>query len=89
MAHITGGGLEANCMRIIPEGLSIKVDYSSWRREHIFDLVASAGVDEDEMRKVFNLGVGYVMIASETETPKIIKHLEDSGESPKTIGSVV
>jgi phosphoribosylformylglycinamidine cyclo-ligase len=89
MAHITGGGLEANCMRIIPAGLSIKVDYSSWKREHIFDLVASAGVEENEMRKVFNLGIGYVMVASETEAPKIIKHLEDLGEYPQIIGEVV
>ena len=89
MAHITGGGLEANCMRIIPEGLSIKVDYSSWKREHIFDLVASAGVDEMEMRKVFNLGIGYVMIASSAEAPKIIKHLESLGELPRIIGVVV
>ena len=88
MAHITGGGLEANCMRIIPEGLSIKVDYSSWKREYIFDLVASAGVDEAEMRRVFNLGIGYVMIASDSDTPKVIKHLESLGESPKIIGEV-
>jgi len=88
MAHITGGGLEANCMRIIPEGLSISVDYDSWKREHIFDLVASAGVDEDEMRRVFNLGIGYVMIASDTEAPKIMKHLEELGEYPKIIGVV-
>ena len=89
MAHITGGGLEANCMRIIPQGLSIKVDYSSWKREHIFNLVASAGVDEMEMRKVFNLGIGYVMIASSAEAQKIIKHLESLGECPKIIGVVI
>ena len=88
MAHITGGGLEANCMRIVPEGLSIKVDFDSWKREYIFDLIASAGVDEGEMRKVFNLGIGFVMIASETEAPKIIKHLESLGEQPRIIGIV-
>jgi len=89
MAHITGGGLEANCMRIIPEGLSIKIDYTSWKRESIFYLVASAGVKEEEMRKVFNLGIGYVMIASNTEAPKIIKYLEYLNENPKIIGEVV
>jgi len=89
MAHITGGGLEANCMRIIPEGLSIKIDYSSWKREYIFYLVASAGVNENEMRRVFNLGIGYVMIASDSEAPKIMKYLELLGENPKIIGEVV
>ena len=89
MAHITGGGLEANCLRIIPEGLSIKIDYNSWKREHVFDLIESAGVEEDEMRRVFNLGIGFVMIASEGEAQKIIKHLESLGESPRIIGEVV
>jgi phosphoribosylformylglycinamidine cyclo-ligase len=88
MAHITGGGLEANCMRIIPAGLSIKIEYSSWKREYVYDLVASSGVDENEMRKVFNLGIGYVMVASDTEAPRIIKHLECLGELPKIIGEV-
>ena len=89
MAHITGGGLEANCMRIIPKALSIKVDYSTWKPEYIFDLVAYAGVEEDEMRKVFNLGIGYVMITKDSEAAKIIKHLEGLGEFPKIIGEVI
>jgi phosphoribosylformylglycinamidine cyclo-ligase len=89
MAHITGGGLEANCMRIIPKGLSINIDYSSWKQEHRFGLVASAGIEEEEMKRVFNLGIGYVMIASETEAPNIIKHLEELGESPRIIGDVI
>ena len=88
-AHITGGGLEANCMRMIPAGLSIGIDFDSWKREHIFDLIAGAGVTGDEMRKVFNLGIGFVIIASDTETPKIIKHLESLKESPITIGEVI
>ncbi|MCL1874991.1 MAG: phosphoribosylformylglycinamidine cyclo-ligase [Synergistaceae bacterium] len=89
MAHITGGGLEANCMRVVPEGLSIRVDYSSWKREYIFDLVASAGVEENEMRRVFNLGIGYVIIAADDEAPKIINHLEGLGECPIIIGEVI
>ena len=88
-AHITGGGLEANCMRIIPAGLSISIDFNSWKREHIFDLVASAGVTEDEMRKVFNLGIGFVIIASDAQAPKIVKHLENLKESPIIIGEVI
>ncbi|MDO5562916.1 MAG: phosphoribosylformylglycinamidine cyclo-ligase, partial [Synergistaceae bacterium] len=62
MAHITGGGMYGNVIRVIPNGLDLDIDFSSWTRPKIFDLIQSAGIDEDEMRKVFNLGIGYVLI---------------------------
>ncbi|PKL02359.1 MAG: phosphoribosylformylglycinamidine cyclo-ligase, partial [Synergistetes bacterium HGW-Synergistetes-2] len=63
MAHITGGGMYGNVIRIIPKGLNIEIDFSSWERPKIFELIQSAGIEEDEMRKVFNLGIGFVFIA--------------------------
>ncbi len=63
MAHITGGGLVENVPRILPEGLKAEIDYSSWERPDIFNKIQKAGeIEEDEMRRVFNLGIGFVLI---------------------------
>ena len=63
MAHITGGGLEENINRIIPDGLKVNIDWNSWERPKIFNTIQQAGeVEEQEMRRVFNCGIGYVLI---------------------------
>ncbi len=63
MAHITGGGLEENINRIIPEGLTARIDYNSWNLPEIFSKVMLAGeIPEEEMKRVFNMGIGYVLI---------------------------
>ena len=63
MAHITGGGLEENVSRIIPKGLKAQIDWSSWERPEIFNKIQKAGeIEEDEMRRVFNCGIGYVLV---------------------------
>jgi phosphoribosylformylglycinamidine cyclo-ligase len=89
MANITGGGIEANINRAIPDGLVSKIDYESWERPGVFKLIASAGVEEAEMRKVFNLGVGYAFIVSKDETRPLFDALEAAGESPVVIGAAV
>jgi len=68
MAHITGGGIPGNLSRCIPDGLTAHVDYNSWRLPDIFSKIMCAGeIVEDEMKKVFNLGIGYCLIVpSET-----------------------
>jgi len=63
MAHITGGGLEENINRIMPEGLTSRIDYNSWRLPDIFSKIMLAGeIPEEEMKRVFNMGIGYVLI---------------------------
>ena len=63
MAHITGGGIPENLPRCIPEGLRAEVDYTSWERPEIFNVIQNAGeIEEEEMRKVFNLGIGFCLI---------------------------
>ena len=63
MAHITGGGLEENTNRIMPEGLKAHIDYNSWRLPEIFSKIMLAGeIPEEEMKRVFNMGIGYVLI---------------------------
>ena len=63
MAHITGGGIPGNLPRCLPEGLTAEVDYWSWPRPELFNRIEKAGnIEEKEMRKVFNLGVGFCLI---------------------------
>ena len=63
MAHITGGGLEENINRIMPEGLKAHIDYNSWKMPEVFSKIMLAGeIPEEEMKRVFNLGIGYVLI---------------------------
>ena len=89
MAHITGGGMYGNVIRVIPEHLDILVDFKSWTRPKIFDLIQSAGVDEEEMRKVFNLGIGFVFIIAPKDLKTLETALEAIGEKPQVIGEVI
>ena len=66
MAHITGGGIPENLPRCIPDGLTAHVDYNSWRLPVIFQDIMTAGeIPEEEMKKVFNLGIGYCLVVPE------------------------
>ena len=63
MAHITGGGLEENISRVIPNGLKAQIDWSSWERPDVFNKIKLAGdIEEQEMRRVFNCGIGFCLI---------------------------
>jgi phosphoribosylformylglycinamidine cyclo-ligase len=63
MAHITGGGLPENLPRCLPAGLTVDVDYSSWERPELFNKIQEAGdIAEEEMRNVFNLGIGFCLV---------------------------
>ena len=63
MAHITGGGLEENTNRIMPEGLKAHIDWNSWKLPEVFSKIMLAGeIPEEEMKRVFNMGIGYVLI---------------------------
>ena len=63
MAHITGGGIPENLPRCLPEGLRAEVDYTSWERPEIFNVIQEAGeIEEEEMRRVFNLGIGFCLV---------------------------
>ena len=70
MAHITGGGLEENLNRIIPQGMKAHIDWTSWERPEIFNVIKSASrqndltedVSEEELRRVFNCGIGFCLV---------------------------
>lgn len=62
-SHITGGGIEGNTKRVVPKGLEMKIDWESWKRPGLFDIIQSkGGVPESDMRRTFNLGIGLVVI---------------------------
>lgn len=89
MAHITGGGIYSNIKRILPKDLDIDIDYNSWKRPEIFDLIQSAGIDEDEMKNVFNLGIGYIFVINEEDGVEVSDALLKAGEKPILIGKVI
>ena len=63
MAHITGGGLPENLPRCIPNGLGVDFDYDAWERPELFNKIQQAGdIAEEEMRNVFNLGIGFCLV---------------------------
>ena len=63
MAHITGGGIPENLPRCLPKGITAEVDYNSWPMPKIFSKVMLAGeIPEEEMKNVFNLGIGYCLV---------------------------
>jgi phosphoribosylformylglycinamidine cyclo-ligase len=58
LAHVTGGGILGNLSRVLPAGVEARIEWDSWRRPPVFAWLADRGVEEDELRRVFNLGIG-------------------------------
>ena len=89
MAHITGGGLPGNLPRVLPKGLTLRVKRDSWQAPPIFRLIASRGpVDPIEMMRVFNMGVGFVMIVAPAFAQPIMNRLRREGERCWILGKV-
>ena len=90
LAHITGGGLVENVPRVLPSHLQARIERASWPRPEIFDwLQLNGGVSETEMHRVFNCGIGMVVIVSESEAGACRARLETAGETVYTIGRIV
>jgi phosphoribosylformylglycinamidine cyclo-ligase len=64
LAHVTGGGIGGNLERIVPEGLRAEIDWDAWDRPPVFAWLARH-VEEDELRRVFNLGIGFCAVVSD------------------------
>jgi phosphoribosylformylglycinamidine cyclo-ligase len=90
MAHITGGGITGNLTRAFPKGLAAVVDTQSWRRPAIFDWLQTQGkVEQDEMWRVFNCGVGFVMVVPRLKADAVLSQLKKSRCKPWILGEVV
>jgi phosphoribosylformylglycinamidine cyclo-ligase len=89
MAHITGGGIPGNLVRQFPDGVGAEIDLGACTRPPVFDWLASLGVEEDEMRRVFNLGIGFAAVVETGSTQAALKALERGGCPSLVAGSVV
>ena len=73
MAHITGGGLPENLPRCLPKGLTVDVDYGAWDVPDMFEIIQNVGsISDDEMRNVFNLGIGFCLVVPE----EVVEHTQ-------------
>jgi phosphoribosylformylglycinamidine cyclo-ligase len=90
IAHITGGGLVENIPRVIPEKLCARLDKRSWKRPAIFDWLQRHGhVEEAEMARTFNCGIGMVVIVPKIEADSAVKTLAAHGVKAHVVGSIV
>jgi phosphoribosylformylglycinamidine cyclo-ligase len=88
ISHITGGGIIGNTKRIIPKGLKLQIDWSSWELPAIFKLIQETGnIADAEMRKVFNLGIGLILVVAKQNVDLVLEVLQN--ENPKIIGKVI
>ena len=90
MAHITGGGLQENIPRIIPRGLNVSINYDSWPLPSLFYKIMIAGeISPEEMKRVFNLGIGYTIVTSPDGEENVHHLINKNGFNSWTIGKVV
>jgi phosphoribosylformylglycinamidine cyclo-ligase len=90
LSHITGGGIEGNTMRVVPNGLTLRVDWTAWERPAIFNLIKRVGdVPEEDMRRTFNLGVGLIVVADRKGVDVVVNSLKRKQEKPIILGEIV
>lgn len=90
LAHITGGGLIENPPRMLPDHLGFELDYSSWKRPAVFDwLSETGGIEESEMRRAFNGGIGMLLAVAADDAEAITVALNDAGEDAFICGQLV
>ena len=89
MAHITGGGLTENVPRVLPEGMQAVLDSKNWQMPALFQWLQKAGnVADDEMHRVFNCGIGMVVVVAAADAEKTIAILQAQGETVFNIGTI-
>jgi phosphoribosylformylglycinamidine cyclo-ligase len=89
-AHVTGGGIPGNLGRVLPDGLGAEIQRGSWPEPRIFAAVAEAGgVADDEMIRVFNLGIGMLAVLPDGEAAAAIASLAAAGHSGYEVGRIV
>jgi phosphoribosylformylglycinamidine cyclo-ligase len=89
MAHITGGGIPGNLARQFPAGLGAEVDTATWERLPVFGWLASLGVEDDEMWRVFNMGLGFAAVVAAESADVALTALKRGGTPGFAAGRVV
>lgn len=88
-SHITGGGIEGNTKRVVPDGLSLQVDYDAWVRPALFKLIQQIGnVPEEDIRQALNLGIGLVAVVDAASVKTVIEWGATRGTDLHIIGEV-
>ena len=88
-AHITGGGLPGNVPRVLPNGTRAVLDSRAWKRPRIFDWLKDEGnVDDQEMYRTFNCGLGMVLVLDPAQTERALALLAEHGETASVVGHV-
>ena len=89
IAHITGGGIPGNLVRVLPDGADAVVDRGAWEQPQIFTEIQKRGqVSDDEMLRVFNLGVGMIVVVGAGDQYKALDLLRESGHYARIVGEV-
>ena len=90
MAHITGGGIPENLPRCLPEGLKVNIDWNAWSVPEIFlEIQRQGNMDEEEMKRVFNLGIGYCVVVPANRAEFAMDVIRDEGIDCWQIGEIV
>lgn len=90
IAHITGGGIIENIPRVIPKGLGIDINKNSWEKPAIFKIIEKFNsIDEIELHKSFNMGIGLVIVVDSDKSEEITKFINEGEEKAFIIGEVV
>jgi phosphoribosylformylglycinamidine cyclo-ligase len=90
IAHVTGGGIEGNTARLLRNDLKLKIDWNAWEWPPLFQLVQEFGqVEEVEMRRVFNLGIGLVFVIPPVVVDEFRRSLSEIGERSWLIGEII
>lgn len=90
MAHITGGGITDNLPRTLPHETGVEINLDAWTAPPVFGFLQRAGqVEQFEMLRTFNCGMGYLVIVSEDEAERALKTLDQAGSEGRVIGRVI
>ena len=90
IAHITGGGIRDNLSRILPDSLSAKIDLSTIQIPAIFKVLHQFGkLDNEDMIRTFNMGVGLTLVVNKSSVTQVIEHLESQGHNAYRIGEII
>ncbi|MCP4644427.1 MAG: phosphoribosylformylglycinamidine cyclo-ligase, partial [bacterium] len=90
MSHITGGGITDNLPRTLPDGVGAEIDLDSWTVPPIFEFMQkTGGVEDAEMMRTFNMGMGYLLVVAPDEAERMMDTFAQTGEHAHAIGKVV
>lgn len=88
MAHITGGGIAGNVLRMLPDDCDAVITRGAWNVPPIFSLLQRCNIDEEEMYRVFNMGLGFVMAIRPTSVTRALKHFEQHEVTATVVGKI-